>query len=143
MPIPGTVRLAIVITFVFSTAVTRADTLLDIYQQAKASDPQLLEAEAAYLAVAETKNQAQAQLFPQLALSGNLSRNREDVISTTNPFFPPATFYSNTKAYNLNLSQALYHRDFFAQLHESDAAAAQAKATYQAAQQDLAVRTRQ
>jgi outer membrane protein len=137
---PATTRLALVIWLVAAAAIAKADTLLDIYQLATASDPQLRQAEASYRAVEETKTQARAQLLPQLSLDANLARDRQDVSSTTSPLFQPATFYSNTKAYDLTLSQALYHRDLFVQLREADAATAQAEASFQAARQDLAVR---
>ncbi len=142
MPIPGTMRLAIVIVLIAASTMAKADNLLDIYQLATASDPQLRQAEAAYHAVEETKNQAQAGLFPQIALGANLTRDRQEITSISSPIpgFQPTTFYSNTKGYNLSLSQALYHRDLFVQLREADAATAQAEANYKAAGQDLAVR---
>lgn len=142
MTLPATIRLAIVILLATASAMAKADTLLDIYQLATASDPQLRQAEAAYRAVAETKNQARAGLLPQIALNANASRERQDISNITGaPFpFPPTTFYATTTGYNLSLSQALYHRDLFVQLREANAATAQAEASYEAAQQDLAVR---
>lgn len=140
MTLLAAIRTAIVCSLVAASAIARADTLLDIYRLATAGDPQLRQAEAAFHAVAETKTQARAQLLPQIALGANLSRDRQDVTSTTSPFFQPATFYANTKGYELSLDQALYRRDLFVQLRAADAAIAQAAAVYQAAQQDLAVR---
>lgn len=140
MTLPAITRLALALSLVIASAIARADTLLDIYRSAAASDPQLRQAEAAYRAVEETKHQARAQLLPQIALNANLSRDRQEVLSSTSQFFQPATIYSSTKGYDLSLSQALYHRDLFVQLRETDAATAQAEASYQAAQQDLAVR---
>lgn len=142
MTLSATNRLAMLCSLLAIPAWAGADTLLDIYKLATASDPQLRQAEAAYHAVAETKTQARAQLLPQIALGANLSRDRQDVTSVTNSPFPfqPFTFYSTTKGYDLSLSQALYHRDLFVQLREADASTAQAEANYQAAQQDLEVR---
>jgi len=140
MPIPGTIRLAIVIALLAASTMAKADNLLDIYRLATASDPQLRQAEAAYRAVEEAKTQAQAQLFPQLTLSANVVRDRQEVTSSSSPFFKPSTIFSTTKGYDLSLSQALYHRDLFVQLRESDAATAQAEAEYKAAELDLAVR---
>ena len=133
-------RLALLCSLLAAPALACADTLLDIYKLAVASDPQLRQAQAAYQAVAETKTQARAQLMPQVTLGASLTRDRQEVTSTTSPFFQPATFYSNTKGYQLSLSQALYHHDLFAQMREADASTAQAEANYQAAQQDLEVR---
>ncbi len=142
MTLPATVRLAIVGLLAAASAMVKADTLLDIYQLAIASDPQLRQAEAAFHAVAETKTQARAQLLPQLSLGANLTRDRQDYTSITGAPVPiqPFTFYSTTKTYDLTLSQALYRRDFFTQLQEAGAATAQAEASYRAAQQELTVR---
>jgi outer membrane protein len=142
MTLSATMRLAIVSLLAAASAMAKADTLMDIYQLAVASDPQLRQAEATYHAVAESKNQARAQLLPQLSLDANLIRDRQDYTSITGSPFPfqPYTSYSTTKSYDLTLSQALYHRDFFTQLREADAATAQAAASYQAAQEDLVVR---
>ena len=140
MTLSAAARLALLCSLLVAPALAGADTLMDIYKLATASDPQLRQARAAYQAVAETKTQARAQLLPQITLGASLTRDRQDVTSTTSPFFQPATFYSNTKGYQLNLSQALYHHDLFAQMREADASTAQAEANYQAAQQDLEVR---
>ena len=139
---PAAARVAMTFFLVAASAMTQADTLLDIYQLATAGDPQLRQAEAAYRAVEETKTQAKAQLRPQLSLDANLARDRQDITSVTNSPFPfePTTIYSNTKSYDLTLSQALYHRDLSVQLREADASVAQAEANFKAAQQDLAVR---
>jgi outer membrane protein len=142
MTLCATHRLAMLCSLLVAPALAGADTLMDIYKLATASDPQLRQAEAAYHAVAETKTQARAELLPQITLGANLSRDRQDYTSVTGTPFPfqPITFYSNTKGYELSLSQALYHHDLFVQLREADASTAQAQANYQAAQQDLEVR---
>ena len=136
-------RLAIFCTLFMLPALAGAETLMDIYKLATASDPQLRQAQAAYQAVAETKSEARAQLLPQITLGANLTRDRQEYTSISAPFpgLQPTTFYSTTKGYSLNLSQALYHHDLFTQLREADASTAQARADYQAAQQDLEVRT--
>jgi len=133
-------RLALLCSLLVTPVMASADTLLDIYKLAIASDPVLRQAQAAYQAVAESKNQAKAGLFPQITLGANLTRDRQDITSTTSSFFQPETFYYNTKGYQLSLSQALYHHELFAQVREADASTAQAEADYQAAQQDLEVR---
>lgn len=136
-------RLAILSALLAMPAWAGADNLLDVYKLATASDPQLRQAEAAYHAVAESKTQALAQLLPQISLGASLTRDRQEYTSFNGPIFggaQPSTFYSNTKAYSLNLSQALYHHDLFVQRREADASTAQAQANYQAAQQDLEVR---
>ena len=123
MSFAATRRLTILCALFVVPAVAGADTLMDIYKLATASDPQLRQAEAAYRAVAETKTQATAQLLPQISLGANLIRDRQEYTSISAPFpgFQPATYYSTTKGYSLNLTQALYHRDLFVQRREADA----------------------
>ncbi|MDH5617272.1 MAG: TolC family protein, partial [Gammaproteobacteria bacterium] len=50
-----------------------AASLLEIYQQALQSDPQIHEAEARRLAALEAKPQARSAYLPQLSLSGDYS----------------------------------------------------------------------
>ena len=142
MTLTATRRLAMLCSLLAVPGLAGADTLLDIYKLATASDPQLRQAEAAYQAVAETKTQARADLLPQVSLGANLTRDRQEYTSVSGSPFPfqPTTYYSTTKGYSLNLTQALYRRDLFVQRREADASTAQAQANYQAARQDLEVR---
>src|SRR3569623_656312 len=105
--------------------------------------PPLRQAEAAYRAVAETHDQARAQLLPQLSANAGIVRDRQEITESNSPFFPPSTFYATTKKYGLNLNQALYHRDYYARLKQADASTGQARAQYDAAQQHLVVRVAQ
>ena len=117
-----------------------ADNLLDVYQRALESDPQLRQAEAAYQAVEETKRQARAQLLPQISAGASISRDRQEIVSSSSALFSTDTFYSTTKGYSLSLNQALYRRDYFVGLRQSDAATGQALAAYDAERQNLIVR---
>ena len=74
-------RLAILSALLAMPSWAGADNLLDIYKLATASDPQLRQAEAAYHAVAESKNQAFAQLLPQISLGASLARDRQEYTS--------------------------------------------------------------
>lgn len=143
MSFPATARLALALSLASAPVLASADDLMDVYQLAKTGDPQLLQAEAAYHAQEKTKRQVKAQLFPQLSVTGNLTRERQEITSISSPIpgFQPTTFYSTTRGYDLNLTQALYRRDLMVQLHQADATVDQAEAQYQAAQEDVAVRT--
>lgn len=121
----------------------RCDDLLHVYRLAAESDPQLRQSEAAYRAVEQSKQQARALFLPQLSANAALSRNRQEITESNSIFFPPSTFFSTTKTYSLNLNQALYHRNYFAQLRQSDAHLGQARASYDAERQNLIVRITQ
>ena len=120
-----------------------AADLLDVYRLAVESDPQLRQSEAALHAVEATKGQARAQLLPQLNASANLNRQRQEITESRSTFYPPTTLFSTTKAYSLNLNQALYHRAYFTQIAQADAAIGQARTTYDAERQNLIVRAAQ
>jgi len=115
-----------------------ATTLFDVYQLAINNDPQYRSAEAAYLAVLETKSQSRAQLLPLINLSANTSKNKQDTISSG--FFTLGTRRFNSSGYTLSLNQPLFNYDYFVQLRQSESAIGEAKANLSAAQQALMVR---
>lgn len=137
----GTVFLACAVALATLPGIASADTLLEVYQQAAENDPQLRQAEAAYQAVEQTKSQARARLLPQLTATAGLSRERQEIENSDSPLFQPGTFNSTTKNYSINLNQALYRRDYFVSLRQTDAAIGQALANYDAEWQNLVVRT--
>ncbi len=129
-----------------------AEDLVDIYQLALERDPQLKAAAAARAAVLESRPQAFAALLPQASGSANVARNRQDIDDRDPPtmedtggevereFFPDDTFYFNSKGYNLNITQPVYHHDLWIQLRQADSRIAQANAEYGAAEQALVLR---
>ena len=143
MPLPASARLALALSLASAPILASADDLMDVYRLARSGDPQLLQAEAAYHAVEKSEGQAKDRLLPQLSVNADLAREFGDVtsLSTPIPGFGPLSFYSTNRGYGLNLTQAVYRRDLMVQLHEADAGVSQAEAQYQAAQEDLAVRT--
>ena len=121
----------------------QAENLLDVYRLALDSDPQVKAAEAAWHAMQETRQQSRALFFPQVTLSGNVMRNRQEIISSSSSslLFPSgSTFYFTNKTLSLNLNQPLYHHDYYVQLRQSDARVRQAEAEYHVAQQGLLLR---
>lgn len=139
----------------FGGALQAAD-LLSVYERALQNDPQIREADANRLASREAKPQALAALLPQFDASGSYTEDDQEVGRTTlinsNPQVPnsplvPRTISSDadgeTTSYNLTLRQTLFRWDQWASLRRADAQVAQAEADYQAAQQDLILRTSQ
>jgi outer membrane protein len=119
---------ALVATLVLGTA--WADDLLSIYRLALERDPTLKAADQQRLATLQAKPQARALLLPNLSVTGNISRN------SFNPTHNPAVYFTNQN-YALQLTQPLYHRDYWVQLSEAGNQIAQAQANYVAAEQDL------
>ena len=125
--------------------VAQAASLLEIYQQALQSDPQIHEAEARRLAALEAKPQARGVLYPQISASGNWTR-----LDATGSSFEPSigdtiTFDQDTDgpSWNFELRQTLFRWDQIVGLRQADKVVARAEALREAAQQDLIVRVAQ
>ncbi len=114
-----------------------AEDLLDIYRLAADSDPQLRAAAANSAAVTESQRQSDALYYPNITLGANITRNRD---KTEGGLFPSAPIYYTGQGYSLNLSQALYRRDFKLQSEQTAALSQQAQAQYEAAVQALVLR---
>lgn len=131
----------------------RAENLLDVYQDAVRSDPQLREADARRLAALEAKPQARGLLFPQVNVIGLYATSDSDANAT---FTQDADGDPNTTGiitvpndqsadsdywqYQAELTQTLFRWDQWQQLRRADATVAVAEANYRAAQQNLLVR---
>ena len=128
------------------TRTAQAATLLDVFERARQSDPQLLQADAIRQANKEIGPQVLGTLMPQINAFGNASRRRTvGPLSSTNPSAsdPKPTADYTVKSYTLQLTQSVFHWDQWAALKRADAQVAQAEAAYLAAEQDLIVRVAQ
>lgn len=127
-----------------------AEDLLDIYQRALQSDPQIREAEANLLANSELRPQARGLLFPQINATGSETRSESggvqafpqtlpngDVVQVVTPFESKnveSTFWQ------LQLRQTVFRWDQFIGLQQADKRVAEAEANYEGAQQGLMLR---
>lgn len=128
---------------------THAEDLLQVYQQARQSDPVLAQAEAQDLAVAEGVTQARAQLLPQLSASYSYSQSHNTSSSTQptdlgNGSFEMFSMRSSGDDYGTvlrgELNQTLFDFSKYANLGRSHAQADAQNEAYRAAQQALIVR---
>ena len=130
-----------------------ADDLIQIYQEARASDPTLAGAEATKLATDENVDQARSALLPQIGVSLDFTRSRGGDSSTSSvqdPLYPndptkriPVNGIStttNTRSTNATLSQSILDISKWTALKANKYSASAGSATYDAAQQDLLVR---
>lgn len=113
-----------------------ATTLLEAYQQARGSNPQLAAAEQNLLAVKQLRPQGIAGLLPVIDVTGNLNRQNFDNLGTNTP-----TEQSTNKTASLDLVQPVFRMDRWIQLKQAQSQIAQAEAEYAAADQDLMVAT--
>lgn len=122
---------------VFSIDVFAQD-LLQTYELALENDPRLKQAQANLAAVGESDDQGFARLLPVLSVSASSSFNRLDNKKRTFQGFGVQEYWNNSAG--LNLSQPVFHWEYWVQLSQADNQIAQAEAQYLAEQQNLMLR---
>ncbi|EGA69912.1 outer membrane channel protein [Vibrio sinaloensis DSM 21326] len=110
-----------------------ADTLAEVYNQAKDNDPTLLSAAAQRDAAFEAVTSSRATLLPQITLTAGYDINRSDIDARE----------SDKLSAGVNFTQELYKRSSWLTLDVSEKSARQADASYAAAQQALILRVAQ
>ena len=135
-------RLFLVLGAFMLPGAAQAASLLEIYQQALQSDPQIHEAEARRLAALEAKPQARSVLLPQLSASGSWSREEPSGSSFEQATGGTIRFDESTDvtAWRLELRQSIFRWDQVVNLKRADKTVARAEAVRESAQQDLIVR---
>lgn len=126
----------------------QASSLLEIYQQALQSDPQIHEAEARRLAALEAKPQARSVLLPQVSFSGDYTSSESDgtsieIDSDFNIGSASSESEADTTRWQFSLRQTIFRWDQIVGLRQADKVVARAEAEREAAQQDLIVRVAQ
>ena len=126
----------------------QAASLLEIYQQALQSDPQIHEAEARRLAALEAKPQARGVLLPQVSWDGDWTKSEFDgtsveIDSDGSLGSLTSASESEVKRWQFTLRQTLFRWDQIVGLRRADKLVAKAEAVREAAQQDLILRVAQ
>lgn len=137
--------LAFVIGAMALSAPANAASLLEIYQQALQSDPQIHEAEARRLAALEAKPQARGALLPQISANGDWTKRETtgssfSVSANRNIGIDQSVDETN---WTVDLRQSLFRWDQIVGLRRADKTVARAEAVREAAQQDLIIRVAQ
>jgi len=121
--------------------------LVEVYRMALSSDPQFQQVAANKRAVLEERPQALANLLPQVNLSAEISGTSSERTGSNSFSFDNdgnqlrlTETNSDGRAYNLNLSQPIFHGDRYFRLKQADNSIKQADAELSAAQIDLALR---
>ncbi|MCC2523072.1 outer membrane channel protein TolC [Vibrio coralliilyticus] len=109
-----------------------ADTLTEIYNQAKDNDPTLLGAAADRDSAFEAVTSSRATLLPQVDLTASYDFDRGETNDADND--------KDVWTAKLGFTQELYKRSSWITLDTAEKTARQADATYAAAQQDLILR---
>ncbi len=120
--------------------------LLEIYQRALQNDPQIRREEALYLSTLELRPMARSAVIPNLRLgagtNGSFSENPFGASTGDGRVFGIGSeFESESDSWNMNLSQTIFDWGLIKQLEQVDQQIARAEATFEAARQNLLVRT--
>jgi outer membrane protein TolC len=138
--------LVIIAGLVVAPASANAASLLEIYQQALQSDPQIHEAEARRLAALEAKPQARGGvLLPQVSASGGWDQTKSDGRQFSPLIGSGYSFDgdSDDADWNVTLRQTVFRWDQIVNLKRADKLVTKAEAVREAAQQDLVIRVAQ
>ncbi|MEP7096601.1 MAG: TolC family outer membrane protein [Dokdonella sp.] len=144
---------ALAVALVIGASSAHADDLIQVYQEARASDPTLSGAEATKLATDEVVDQARSQLLPQIGASVSFSRSHGGDNGITRipdprqPTDPNATIEVNgygttsyTRSTSAQLNQSILDISKWTALKSSRYSAEAGSAIYDAAQQNLLIR---
>ncbi len=144
--------LSLAIALASGATAAHADDLIQVYQEARASDPTLAGAEATKLSTDEFVNQARSQLLPQIGINLEFTRSRSGDNGTAlinNPGIPGipdeqilidgSSSTSYRRSVGAQLSQPILDISRWTALKSSRYTAQAGAATYDAAQQQLLV----
>ena len=133
----------------FAAGAPAAD-LAEIYEMARASDPQLAAAESAMFAAGEGVVQARAALLPRVTGSASISDSNNAGSSLSTPIrLPDGTLTfgravssgeSTSRSYRLDLTQSIYNHSNYTRLRGARAGKSRFEASYDAALDNLIVR---
>ena len=143
--------LALALLLTGFSAQSQATDLLQAYELARQSDPQLSAAESQKYAIGENVVQSRSALLPQISADANLTDQTGDSTSIgsspdpLNPgqvIFGPSKGSSDTRSrdYGLNIQQSIYNHSNYTRLSASKARAKAASADLDAAEDNLTIR---
>jgi outer membrane protein len=145
-------RMHLALLFALGCASAQAGDLLQAYDLARQSDPQLAGSEANKRAQDEGVPQARALLLPQIGGTASLTKSnlnvsqiQQDVGSNGTPVFFPqnGTSDTTTRNYGVNAQQSIYDHSIYTRLRASHSRADQADALYDNAAETLITRVAQ
>ena len=121
---------------ILSSPMSRAGDLIEVFESALKSDPQLLAEAASQRAVSELDSQATARFLPQISISANNGKVRRRSSAMT---FGGNNEY-NSHGYTLSLIQPIYRPESLIKSTQAEIAIETAQANYMIAEQDFLLR---
>jgi outer membrane protein len=126
-----------------------AEDLMDVYQQARAADPTLAQADAQRLSTAEGVVQSRAQLLPQISAGLSFNQSHGGGDRSSGAFVDDqgnvidSTGHTRSRSLSGSLNQTVLDFSKYANLKASRSASQAQDEQYEAAQQDLLIRVAQ
>jgi outer membrane protein len=117
-----------------------AETLLEAYALARASDPKLRAAQYEAHAIGTQHDQAVSGFFPTVRFENNEIGTRQRVLSSNNPIFGAGFSQFRTDSWTLSASQPVFRMDVIERFRQVKSVLRQAHFTLLAAEQDLMLR---
>lgn len=149
MNAPRSLSIALALVLGTGACMAHADDLIQIYGEARSSDPQLAGAEANSLATGENVDQARSALLPQIGASLSYSQSHgtsggPQFVTNEDGTQSLINVSTSSDDYSRNLSgrldQSILDLSKWTALKSARATAKAGDATYEAAQQDLLIR---
>ena len=138
------VALSTILAITAAMPIVHGQDLITTYEQAVQRDPLIHQAEANRNASLENKPQSIARLLPTVSITAGVNQNwvttkTSDVIQQNIAGGTDIKFWNSLPSFNL--TQPLYRHDLWVRLSQADNQVAQAEAEYEAAFQNLMLRT--
>lgn len=130
-----TKRFLIITTGLFWSWCCFAASFIDVFNQALRSDPSFKAAEAQWLAATQLLPISRSYLFPHISANGVLAENH-----VNQTFIHTDNFWQTSQQYALALNQTIFDFRAWAGLASAKAQVKQARATYDAAAENLIIR---
>ena len=128
--------IALTISLMCSTFV-RAESIIDVYQQALQSDPEYLAALEQHGASSEVFIQARSLLLPSMHLVASYTETQQDINSADNQVFASGKTDYPTQDYAVTINQSIYSFSHWAGFDKAKAEVQLLDAELQAIRQDL------
>lgn len=123
-----------------SIQLSQASDLMDVYHQALDNDPTFKAAYSTFMSVTQSIPQARSTLLPQLTAGAQVGRNRLAVDVGGFNGLNGVEIY-DTNGWAIRASQAIFNFQGWSQVQQAKASVRAAHATFNAASQDLLLRT--
>ena len=119
----------------------RAQGLIEVYGQARESDPRFRAAQAEARASRAQLDQARAGFLPSAQFEATWLQSRQSVLKSNNPIFGAGVTRFPTDVQSLSITQPVFRMDVIERLRQARAGVRQAEFSLIGAEQDLILRT--